>query len=93
MGAVSKLLEQAGKIRDDKTLNINIVKALRGLIASLHADGFTGDPAIDWLIVKHALQTSGQNELLRVGITRARIHTLIVDPIWPTCPILSRHRL
>tara|TARA_R110000850_G_scaffold258988_1_gene385789 strand:- start:8953 stop:10713 length:1761 start_codon:yes stop_codon:yes gene_type:complete len=198
--AVSKLLEQAGKIRDGKTLNINIVKALRGLIASLHADGFTGDPAIDWLTVKHALRASGQNELLRVasqldflvafqrghriseglanewlrdgaytnarlaldqalaqeqilggieapaglqvmnfhkakgkqfdgviivrearrtaagvqssfiwrgdeaphpksrkvlrvGITRARIHTLIVDPIWPACPILSRHKL
>lgn len=65
--AVSKLLEQAGKIRGGKTLNINIVKALRGLISGLHADGFTGDPATDWLTVKYALRATGQNELLRVA--------------------------
>lgn len=65
--AVGKLLEQAGKIRDGKALNINIVKALRALIAGLHADGFTGDPATDWLAVKHALRATGQDELLRVA--------------------------
>lgn len=198
--AVSKLLEQAGKIRGGKTLNINLVKVLRGLIAGLHADGFTGDPATDWLTVKYALRATGQNELLRmasqldflvafrrghrisaglanewlrngaytnarlaldqalaqeqildgieapaglqvmnfhkakgkqfdgvvivrearrtaagvqssfvwrgdeapypksrkvlrVGITRARIHTLIVNPMWPACPILHGHKL
>lgn len=198
--AVSKLLEQVGKIRAGKVLNINIVKALRGLIARLHIDGFTGDPATDWLTVKHALRATGQAELLRVaaqldflvafrrghrisaglsnewlrdgaytharlaldhalaqeqildgvespaglqvmnfhkakgkqfdgvvivrearrtaagvessfvwrgddapypksrkvlrvGITRARIHTLIVNPQWPTCPILRGHKL
>ena len=64
---MAKLLEQAGKIRGGKTLNINIVKALRGLISGLHADGFTGDPATDWLTVKHALRATGQNELLRVA--------------------------
>lgn len=31
--------------------------------------------------------------VLRVGITRAKIHTLIVDPLWPTCPILKGHKL
>lgn len=65
--AVSKLLEQAGKIRAGKTLNINIVNALRGLIAELHTNNFTGDPATDWLSVKHALRATGQDELLRVA--------------------------
>lgn len=65
--AVGKLLEQAGKIRGGKTLNINIVKALRGLITGLHIGSFTGDPATDWLTVKHALRATGQDELLRVA--------------------------
>lgn len=198
--AVAKLLEQAGKIRAGKTLNINIVKALRSVIAQLHLDGFSGDPAHDWTSVKQALRATGQDELLRVasqldflvafrrghrisaglagewlrdgaytnarialdlalaqeqildgveapaglqvmnfhkakgkqfdgvvivrearrtasgvessfiwrgddvpyarsrkvlrvGITRARVHTLIVNPIWPTCPLLMGHKL
>lgn len=198
--AVGKLLEQAGKIRGGKTLNIKIVNALRALIAGLHADRFTGDPATDWLAVKHALRATGQDELLRVatqldflvafrrghrisaglsnewlrdgaytnarlaldqalaqeqildgveapaglqvmnfhkakgkqfdgviivrearrtaagvessfiwrgdnapypksrkvlrvGITRARVHTLIVNPMWPVCPLLKGHKL
>jgi hypothetical protein len=41
---VSKLLEQAGKIRAGKTLNINVVKALRGVITGLREKGFTGNP-------------------------------------------------
>jgi len=64
--AVGKLLEQAGQIRGGKTINIKIVKALRTLILGLHADGFTGDPAADWLSVKHALRATGRDELLRV---------------------------
>lgn len=31
--------------------------------------------------------------VLRVGITRAKMHALIVDPLWPTCPILMNHKL
>ncbi len=65
--AVAKLLEQAAKIRAGKTLNINIVKALRSVIAQFHIDGFTGDPAHDWIVVKHALRATGQDELLRVA--------------------------
>ena len=65
--AVAKLLVQAAKIRAGKTLNINIVKALRALIAGIHANGFTGDPAVDWISVKHALRATGQNELVRVA--------------------------
>lgn len=31
--------------------------------------------------------------VLRVGITRARTHTLLLDPIWPSCPLLKGHKL
>lgn len=31
--------------------------------------------------------------VLRVGITRARVHTLVLDPQWPTCPLLKGHKL
>lgn len=196
---VAKLLEQANKIRNGKTLNVNIVVALRALISSLCLSDFSGDPAQDWLTVKHALRGANQDELsrvanqldflvafrrghrisaalsaewlhdgaytnaraaldqalaqeqildgvepptgiqvmnfhkakgkqfdgviivrearrfgksvessfiwwgdappysksrriLRVGITRAKIHTLIVDPLWPKCPILMEHK-
>lgn len=197
---VAKLLEQANKIRNGKTINVNIVVALRALIASFSLSDFSGDPAQDWLAVKHALRGANQDELsrvanqldflvafrrghrisatlsaewlrdgaytnaraaldqalaqeqildgveppagiqvmnfhkakgkqfdgviivrearrtgagvessflwrgdappypksrrvLRVGITRAKVHTLIVDPLWPTCPILRSHKL
>jgi DNA helicase-2/ATP-dependent DNA helicase PcrA len=197
---VAKLLEQANKIRNGKVLNINIANALRGLISELSASNFRGDPAEDWLTIKHALRATSQDELnhvaaqldflvafrrghrisaslaaewlrdgsythartaldqalaqeqildgiehqsgiqvmtfhkakgkqfdgviivrearrtgagvessfiwrgdsepfpksrrvLRVGITRAKIHTLILDPLWPNCPILAGHRL
>jgi DNA helicase-2/ATP-dependent DNA helicase PcrA len=65
--AVAKLLEQAEKIRGGKTLNVNIVKALRDLIAGLHIESFTGNPETDWLTVKQALRATGQDELLRVA--------------------------
>jgi DNA helicase-2/ATP-dependent DNA helicase PcrA len=198
--AAKKMLEQAAKIRSGKALNINIAKAIRGVISVLHLNGFSGDPAQDWLTVKHALRNSGQAELmsvatqldflvafqrghrisaglaaewlrdgayvharmaldqalaqeqildgieapaglqvmnfhkakgkqfdgvivvrearrtangvdssfiwrddeppyqksrrvLRVGITRARAHTLLLDPMWPACPLLKGHKL
>ena len=197
---VAKLLDQANKIRSGKTLNVNIVAALRALITSLCQSDFSGDPAQDWLTVKHALRGANQEELaraanqldfmvaflrghrisaalsaewlrdgaytnaraaldqafaqeqildgvepprgiqvmnfhkakgkqfdgviivrearrlgksvessfvwwgdtppysksrriLRVGITRARSHALILNPLWPSCPILSGHKL
>jgi DNA helicase-2/ATP-dependent DNA helicase PcrA len=31
--------------------------------------------------------------VLRVGITRARAHTLLLDPLWPNCPLLKGHKL
>lgn len=196
----AKLQEQAIKIRSGKALNLNIAKALRGLITDLSLSEFTGDPADDWLAIKRALRATEQGELvrvasqleflvafrrghrisaglaaewlrdsaytnarialdqalaqeqildgveaptglqvmnfhkakgkqfdgviivrearrtktgvdssfiwrgdappypksrrvLRVGITRARIHTLLLDPQWPTCPLLAGHSL
>ena len=32
-------------------------------------------------------------KILRVAITRARIHTLIVQPMFPQCPIVGKHQL
>lgn len=31
--------------------------------------------------------------LLRVAITRARVHVLLLDPMWPICPLLRGHNL
>lgn len=197
---VAKLQAQALKIREGKALNINIANALRNLITELALSNFTGNPAEDWLAVKHALRATQQAELLRVasqldflvafrrghristglasewlrdgaytnarvaldqalaqeqildgveaqaglqimnihkakskqfdgviivrearrtgagvdssfiwrgddppypksrrvlrvGITRARVHTLILNPLWPHCPLLKGHRL
>ncbi|WEF35143.1 UvrD-helicase domain-containing protein [Pseudoduganella chitinolytica] len=63
----AKLTEQANKIRGGKALQIKIAKALRGVILRLHLVGFSGNPAADWLLVKHALRDSGQAELSRVA--------------------------
>jgi DNA helicase-2/ATP-dependent DNA helicase PcrA len=32
-------------------------------------------------------------KVLRVAITRAKIHTLILEPLFPTCPIIGSHQL
>ena len=64
---IAKLREQAAKIRDGKSLNINIAKALKEVISSLSASGYSGDPAQDLLAVKHALRATGQSELVRVA--------------------------
>ncbi len=32
-------------------------------------------------------------KILRVGVTRARVHTLILQHVFPACPILAGHRL
>jgi DNA helicase-2/ATP-dependent DNA helicase PcrA len=32
-------------------------------------------------------------KILRVAITRARKHVLFLNPVYPACPILSRHKL
>lgn len=197
---VAKMMDQAIKIRGGKALNINIANALRNLITGLSLESFSGDPAADWLTIKHALRAANQDELsrvanqldflvafrrghrisaalsnewlrdgaytnaraaldqalaqeqildgveaptglqvmnfhkakgkqfdgvvivrearrtgksvessflwrsdaapfpksrrvLRVGITRARVHVLLLDPLWPDCPILYGHRL
>lgn len=65
--AIAKLQEQAIKIRGGKVVNVNIAKSLRNLITTLALSGFTGDPAEDWLTVKHALRFTEQDELVRVA--------------------------
>ena len=32
-------------------------------------------------------------KILRVAITRAKVHTLMLGPIYPVCPIVGRHKL
>lgn len=32
-------------------------------------------------------------KILRVAITRAKAHTLVLSPIWPQCPIIGPHNL
>jgi len=32
-------------------------------------------------------------KILRVAITRSRVHTLILEPAFPVCPILEGHKL
>ncbi|MCO5399750.1 UvrD-helicase domain-containing protein [Ralstonia soli] len=65
--AVNKLLEQAAKIRAEKVLTINLVKALRSVMVRIREEGFAGDPAADWLFVKHTLRATGQAELMRAA--------------------------
>lgn len=64
---VAKLFEQAIKIRGGTARKTNLATALSGLIRGLQYTGFSGDPAEDWLAVKHALRTTGQEVLLRVA--------------------------
>lgn len=64
---VSKLLEQANKIRGGKAVAVNITNALRGLISKLAQSDFSGDPAEDWLAIKHSLRAANQDELTRVA--------------------------
>lgn len=65
--AVAKLLEQSGKIKAGKAVNVNVVKALRQVITSLRETGFKGDPGADWLAVKHAMRATGQSDLMRAA--------------------------
>src|SRR3546814_239862 len=60
-------LEQAAKIREGNALKINIAKALRSVLSQISQEGFTGDPALDWLTVKNLLRATQQAELLRVA--------------------------
>ena len=36
---------------------------------------------------------SRSRKILRVAVTRAKAHTMILDPAWPRCPILGGHAL
>lgn len=32
-------------------------------------------------------------KILRVGVTRARVHTLILEHVFPACPLMAGHNL
>jgi DNA helicase-2/ATP-dependent DNA helicase PcrA len=36
---------------------------------------------------------SRSRRILRVAVTRAKVHALILEPAWPVCPILNPHTL
>lgn len=36
---------------------------------------------------------SRSRKILRVGVTRAKVHTLVLEPFFPACPIMAGHRL
>lgn len=62
---VASLQQRAQQIRAGKTPKVNIVKALRGVLATLRASRFVGDPPADWLLAKRALRESGEAALIR----------------------------
>jgi len=35
---------------------------------------------------------STSRKILRVGVSRARDHLVVLDPIWPACPLLNGHK-
>lgn len=64
---VAALQQRAQQIRAGKPAKVNIVKALRGVLAALRGTPFTGDPPADWLLAKRALRESGEAALVRAA--------------------------
>jgi DNA helicase-2/ATP-dependent DNA helicase PcrA len=60
------LLKQSLDLRAGKKPRAGIVQGLRGAIARISEQGFTGDPAADWISVKRALRETGHKDLQRV---------------------------
>lgn len=65
---VQELQVHAARIRAGKIPKTNLVKLLQGVIETLRADGFTGDPVKDWSSVKRALWSTGQADLHNVMV-------------------------
>ncbi len=57
------------------------------LIREARSNGRTMESSFVWRDDRVPYRRS--RKILSVGITRARFHTLILQPQWPTCPILS----
>lgn len=62
---VATMLKQSLDLRAGKVSKAAIVGALRGVLNELHQQGFSGNPAADWRLVKRVLRDSGQKDLLR----------------------------
>ncbi len=61
------------------------------LIREARPNGRTMESSFIWRDDPAPYQRS--RKILSVGITRARFHTLILQPPWPTCPIISSFNL
>jgi DNA helicase II / ATP-dependent DNA helicase PcrA len=64
---VATLQQRAQQIRAGKPPKVKIVKALRGVLATLRVSPFAGDPPADWLLAKRALRESGEAALVRAA--------------------------
>jgi len=62
---VATMLKQSLDLRAGKVSKAAIVGALRGVLTELHQQGFSGNPAVDWILVKRVLRDSGHKDLLR----------------------------
>jgi len=64
---VAAMMKQALDLRAAKAPKAGIVAALRQVLATLREQGFSGDPAADWISVKRALRDTDHKELLRAA--------------------------
>ena len=61
------------------------------LIREARSNGRTMESSFVWRDDRAPFRRS--RKILSVGVTRARFHTLILQPSWPTCPIMSAYNL
>ncbi|WP_151449150.1 UvrD-helicase domain-containing protein [Lacisediminimonas profundi] len=59
------LLKQSLELRAGKKSRAGIVQALRDVLVRLDTEGFTGNPAADWIFVKRALRETHHADLQR----------------------------
>lgn len=62
-----RLLGWAAKCRDGKVPSTKCVTALTSALEALSADGFSGSPTEDWLLVRRTLEQADADELKRTG--------------------------
>lgn len=62
-----RLLGWADRCREGKAPKTKCVMALSVVFDAINADGFSGSPTQDWLLVRRALERSNVDELKRTG--------------------------
>lgn len=62
---VATMLKQSLDLRAGKVSKAAIVGALRRVLNELNQQGFSGNSAADWILVKRVLRDSGHKDLLR----------------------------